>query len=275
MDFCFETYNTICVSILMQIKAVHGSGRHLVHSILTVVKLERAMRAKDLMTTKVVTIRPENSIWHAVQIMMDRDVSGLPVINDSGDLVGIITEGDLLRRIELGAANSGGSDLASAEPHGISAYLKSLSWKVDDVMSRQLVAVEDDATLSHIATLMDQHKIRRVLVVHQNKLIGIISRKDLLRAIAVPSLHDIAAGDEAMRLSIVTRLGEISELQRAQLTVTVSDGVVHLGGMVGSEAERSLACAVAESIRSVGAVCDEMQIATTQNGIPTSKLSAP
>jgi CBS domain-containing protein len=259
----------------MQIKVVGGSRRHLAHSNPTTAKVERPMRAKDLMTINVVTVRPENSIWHAVQIMMDRDVSGLPVINDNGDLVGIITEGDLLRRIEFGTANSGGPDFFSAEPHQINAYLKSLSWKVGDVMTNQLVAVEQDAPLSRVASLMDQRKIRRVLVVHDKKLIGIISRKDLLHAIAVPSLHEIAAGDEAMRLSIVTRLGEISELRNAQLKVIVFDGVVHLGGMVGSDTERSLACAVAESIRGVGAVCDEMQIVTAQNGTPTSKPSAP
>jgi CBS domain-containing protein len=231
------------------------------------------MLTKDLMTSNVVTVNPENSIWHAAQIMLDRDVSGLPVIDDDGDLVGILTEGDLLSRIELGITFPAGIGPANAEPLRINAYLKSLSWKVGDVMTTQLVVADEEAPLSRLASLMDKHKIRRIPVVHKKKLVGIVSRRDLLRAIAVPSLHDIAPGDAAMQRSILTRLGEINDLHSVQLTVSVSDGVVHLGGIVGSDAERCLARVVAESIRGVGAVCDNMQVVEGHIGVSNSKPS--
>jgi CBS domain-containing protein len=229
------------------------------------------MLAKDLMTRNVIIVEPENSIWHSLQILLDHQVSGLPVINDNCDLVGIVTEGDLLGRIELGVPSSAGAGPTNGGRQQVNAYLKSLSWMFDDLMTTELVVVDQDASLGRIASLTDKHKFRRVLVVDNKRLVGIISRKDLLQIIAMPSLHNIAPGDEALRLSILTRLGEIKSLRNAQLAVSVSDGVVRLGGKLSSDAERRLVGVVAESIRGVRTLCDDIEIVRGSRAGPRTK----
>lgn len=216
------------------------------------------MLAKDLMTRRVVTVGPGHSIWHAAQIMLDRDVSGLPVVDDDGKLIGVLTEGDLLGRIELGVDTVAAT--ASKEEQRIKAFLKGHSWSVSDVMTTGLVTVDETTALSQVASLMHQHKIKRLPVVRGGKLVGIISRKDLLRAIAMPAVSGIAAGDEALQRCIFTRLGENSELLGTDLRVSVSNGIVQLGGTVNNEAQRRLACSIAESVRGAGGIRDSIHV---------------
>ena len=213
------------------------------------------MLAKDLMTSDVVTVRPGHSIWHVAQIMLDNDVSGLPVVDDNDRLVGIITEGDLLRRIELGTKTA-----PMAADERWEAFVKAHSWKASDVMTADVVTAGEETPIDALATLMDQHHIRRMPVVREAKLVGIVSRKDLLRVIAAAKRDNIPPGDEAMRRAILARLGEIADLHNAQLTVTVSDGVVQLAGRVGSDAGRQVARVIAESIHGVAGVRDHMQV---------------
>lgn len=226
------------------------------------------MLTKDLMISKVVTVSPGNSIWHAAQIMLDHDVSGLPVVDDSGQLAGMLTQGDLLHRIELG------TETASASPdQGLGAYVKAHSWKVGDVMTVKVVAAEEKTPIHVVAKLMDQHRIRRMPVVREGKLVGVISRKDLLRVIAAAKRDTVSQGNDAMRRAILARLGENADLQSAHLTVTVSDGVVHLGGTVCSEAERELARVIAESVRGVAGVLNQTQIVDSAHRTPAGKLA--
>lgn len=226
------------------------------------------MLAKDLMTSKVVTVGPGNSIWHAAQKMLDHDVSGLPVVDDSGRLAGMLTQGDLLHRIELG------TETASAAPEQrLGAYVKAHSWNVGDVMTATVISAEEETPIHAVATLMDRHRIRRMPVVCDGKLVGIISRKDLLRVIAAARRDTIPPGNDAMRRAILARLAENTDLRGAQVTVTVSSGVVHLGGTVGSDAERQAVRVTAESVRGVEGVSDHMQILESASRPPASKLS--
>ncbi|MDP1700272.1 MAG: CBS domain-containing protein [Aestuariivirga sp.] len=226
------------------------------------------MLTKDLMTSKVVTVGPGNSIWHAAQKMLDHDVSGLPVVDDSGRLAGMLTQGDLLHRIELG------TETAPAAPEQrLGAYVKAHSWNVGDVMTAAVISAKEDTPIHAVATLMDRHRIRRMPVVRDGKLVGIISRKDLLRVIAAARRETIPPGNDAMRRAILARLAENTDLQGAHLTVTVSGGVVHLGGTVCSDAERKAARVTAESVRGVEGVCDHMQILDSARRSSTSKLS--
>lgn len=226
------------------------------------------MLTKDLMTTNVTIANPGHSIWHAAQMMLDHDVSGLPVVDDNGHLAGMLTQGDLLRRIELATGTA-----PVAPERRLGAYVKTHSWKVDDVMTTNVIAVEEETPISSVATLMDQHGIGRLPVVRQGRLVGIISRKDILRVIATAKHDAIAPGDSAMRRAILARLGENSDLEGVHLTVTVSGGVVHLGGTVGSDAEREAALVTAESVRGVAGVCDHMQIVNIASVVPARKPS--
>ena len=226
------------------------------------------MLTKDLMISKVVTVSPGNSIWHAAQKMLDHDVSGLPVVDDSGRLAGILTQGDLLHRIELGTGTA-----PVAPEQRLGAYVKAHSWKVGDVMTAKVISAEEGTPIHAVATLMDRHRIRRMPVVREGKLVGIISRKDLLRVIATARRDNIPPGNEAMRRAVLARLGQCPELQDTHLTVTVTGGIVHFGGTVGSDAEREVARVTAESVRGVAGVCDHTQIADSASASPARKLS--
>ena len=166
------------------------------------------MKVKDVMTTKVVTVSPDNSVKRAAGIMLDKHISGLPVVDDEGKLVGLISEGDLLRRSELGLRIIAAPEQSASLEEMASAYVKSHAWKVADVMSNNVVTVDEEADLSHVATLMAENGIKRLPVIRNGKLVGIVSRADLLHAIATARLDDTAPGDEAIRRSIVTRLNE-------------------------------------------------------------------
>lgn len=213
------------------------------------------MKVKDVMATIVITVSPDNSVRRAAGIMLEKHVSGLPVVDDKGMLVGLISEGDLLRRSELGLPTIAASEQVASLEERASAYVRSHAWKVADVMSRNLVTVNEEADLSHVAKLMAEHGVKRLPVMRNGKMVGIVSRADLLHAIATARLDGTAAGDEAIRLSIVTRLNEDIGLKSANVTVTVVDGLVHLWG-TASAASRKAACVVAEGVRGVKGVIE-------------------
>jgi CBS domain-containing protein len=212
------------------------------------------MKVKDVMATKVVTVSPDNSVRHAAAIMLDKHVSGLPVVDDEGKLVGLISEGDLLRRSELGLRIIALPEQSASEEERASAYVKSHAWKVADVMSCNLITVDEEADLAHAATLMAENGIKRLPVIRNGKLAGIVSRADLLHAIATARLDETASGDEAIRRSIVTRLNEDIGFSTVNVTVTVIDGLVHLWGTATSAASRKAACVISEGVRGVRGV---------------------
>ena len=212
------------------------------------------MKVKDVMTTKVVTVSPDNSVRHAAAIMLDKHVSGLPVVDDEGALVGLISEGDLLRRSELGLRIIA-QQSASLEERA-SAYVKSHAWKVADVMSGNVVTIDEEADLARVATLMAENGIKRLPVIRSGRLAGIVSRADLLHAIATARLDETAPGDAAIRRSIVARLSEDVGLSSASVTVTVVDGLVHLWGTATAAPTRRAACIVAEGVRGVKGVVE-------------------
>ena len=213
------------------------------------------MNTNDVMTKNVVTVSPDHGVRHAATIMLVNHVSGLPVIDDEGRLVGLISEGDLLRRVELGL----GAIASSAEPaHSVEerarAYVRSNAWKVADVMSCDLVVVDEETPLARVAFLMAQHRIKRIPVMRGSALVGIVSRADLLHAISGAKPDETAAGDKAIRRSIITRLNEQTGLEGKAVTVTVADGLVHLWGNVDTDDCRNAARVVAESVRGVRGV---------------------
>lgn len=218
------------------------------------------MYARDVMTTRVVSVLPENSVKRAAQIMLDQNVSGLPVVDGDGRLVGMITEGDLLRRAEFYRMKSLASADATASGDKADAFVKAYSWKVADVMTPDVISIDESVPVSRIAALMDEHMIKRVPVTREGRLVGIVSRRDLLRVIATTKLDTTAKGDAAIRRSILARLDEDAGLDTARLGVTVNDGVVHLWGTVRSETQRTAARVVAECTSGVSAVIDHLSV---------------
>ncbi|WP_341486409.1 CBS domain-containing protein [Pararhizobium sp. A13] len=215
------------------------------------------MRVKDVMTIKVVRISPDHSVRQAAKMMLDNQVSGIPVVDDDGRLLGIISEGDLIRRTELGSeATVSLAEKAMPAEERASAYVKRSSWRVGDAMTSNLVTIDEDASLTRVAQLMQERGIKRIPVTRAGELVGIVSRADLLQAILVAKPDQTAAGDEAIQLSIAVRLAENTGLEGLDVKVTVADGMVHLWGNVETPECRRAARIVAESVRGVRGVVE-------------------
>ncbi|BCH28636.1 hypothetical protein MesoLjLc_05660 [Mesorhizobium sp. L-8-10] len=225
------------------------------------------MKAKDVMTTKVVTVSPDHSIRHAAKIMMENGVSGLPVVDDEGRLVGIISEGDMLRRTELGLEGMVLPEQEQADrEQRARSYVKAHSWRVSDVMTPAPVVVGEEASLARIAALMGEREIKRVPVLRDGTLVGIVTRADLLYAVATAKLPDTTRGDEAIRRSILARFDENAGLQDLNISVTVADGIVHLWGEVDAEECRRAARVVAEGVRGVEGVVAHFSTTEQEGG---------
>ncbi|NRP75674.1 Hypoxic response protein 1 [Ensifer psoraleae] len=215
------------------------------------------MLARDIMNKKVLSISPDHSVSHAARTMLENRISGLPVCDDDGKLVGILSEGDLLRRAELGSAAWPSAPRDKTEPR---AFTKTHSWRVGDVMTQPVVTVDEDVSIGRVGALMAANQIKRVPVMRAEEMVGIICRSDILRAIAAAVPDPIAGGDEAVRRAVLARLCSDLGLDRGAVEVTVENGTVSLSGQVESEAEREAARVVAETISGAGGVRNRLRI---------------
>lgn len=220
------------------------------------------MRAKDIMTQNVISISPDHSIQHAAKVMLEHHVSGLPVIDDAGEIKGMLTEGDLLRRSEFATAtwvvdSQGAIAKKRADP---GEYIKGTSWRVGEVMSSQVFSVDEDCPVAHIVKLMTTHEIKRIPVIHDGKVTGIVSRADLLKALVAIEPERIATGDPALQRAIITRLVSDLGLDRDAIAVDVANCNVLLSGVVPSEAQRQAACLAAESVPGVNGVINHLRV---------------
>jgi CBS domain-containing protein len=214
------------------------------------------MKAGDVMTRKVVSIRPNASIAEMVRLMLDNRISGLPVIDDHGALVGIVTEGDCLRRAETGTERKRPRWLEFLIGPGRLAaeYIHSHSRKVAEVMTEPAITITEDAPLDEIVHLMETRRIKRLPVVRDGKVVGIVSRADLLHALAsaAKSIPTGAPTDAAIRDQVMTELTK--QPWAPQLNATVRDGVVDLWGIVLAAHQREAAIVAAENIPGVKTV---------------------
>ena len=220
------------------------------------------MRAIDVMVRDVVTVRPDTDVGDAVKLLSEHDVSALPVVDEAGNLVGMLSEADLIRRVEIGTekrrpwwleAVTGASTLAEE-------FAKSHGKKVGEIMTSGAISVSEDTPLSEIATLFERKRIKRVPVVKDGKLVGIVSRSNLIQALAsvIGRMDQHDETDRQIRLELQSLLQQQSWTDFGSRNITVSDRVVHLWGLVGSEAERKALLALAESVPGVSRVSDEM-----------------
>jgi CBS domain-containing protein len=219
----------------------------------------RAVIAADIMV--VVTIAADESVPRAISLMTANDVSALPVINTDGHLVGIISEADLLRRKEIATATYRPSWVETITPATTLAaeYVKSHSKRVGDLMSKDVISVSETASLNDIAALLERNRIKRVPVVRGDQLVGIVSRGNLIQALASAVVTTAIPSDESrsIRDEVLARLKEQSWTDFASHNVIVKDGEVHLWGLVRSEDERKALVALAEGVPGVTKVVDE------------------
>ena len=220
------------------------------------------MRAGDVMVRDVVTVRPDTDVAEAIKLLAEHDVSALPVLGEAGNLAGMLSEADLIHRVEIGTekhrpwwqeAVTGASTLAAD-------FAKSHGKRVGEVMSTGVISVSEDTPLSGIAALFERKRIKRVPVVKEGRLVGIVSRANLIQALAsvVGQIDEPDETDRQIRLELMARLQQQRWTDFGSRNITVSDRVVHLWGLVGSEAERKALLALAEGVRGVSRVSDEM-----------------
>jgi CBS domain-containing protein len=235
------------------------------------------MKAKDVMTSPVVSIEPDASIWQAVRIMLQRHISGLPVIDQKGALVGIVTEGDFLRRAETGTQRRRPRWLEYLIGPGRLAdeYTRAHGRKVSEIMTADPLTISEDTPLDEIVRLMEKRQIKRLPVVRDQQVVGIVSRANLVHALASVARDIIptSPGDQAIRDRILAELASQSWAPIALVDVIVKDGVVELWGMITDERERKAIVVAAENAPGVKAVNDHLAWVDAISGMVLSPSS--
>ena len=229
------------------------------------------MKAVDIMTTAVVTIRSNASIIDAVRLMLDQRISGLPVVDENGGLVGIVTEGDLLRRAETGTEKTRPRWLQFFRGPGRQAedYVLTHGRRVDEVMTRDLVTVSETESLEDIVELMERKRIRRIPVLMDGRLAGVVSRADLLRALVqeLTETAPAASSDTDVRQQVVAALSGQPWRGGSHVTAIVTERVVYLEGTITDEREREAIRVAAENIPGVKEVCDHLDYFDPNTGL--------
>lgn len=221
------------------------------------------MQASDVMTRNPVTIARTTPIGAAIGLMLERKISGLPVVDAEGRIEGILTEGDLLRRGELGTQKRHWPwlDFLLGPGRMASDYVKTHSRVCEELMTRDVVSVAPETPLADIVGLMERRRIKRLPVIENDALVGIVSRADLLAALAqaldAPQPPAVG-GDAAIHARLMTELGKADWAPRAGLKVTVTDGVVELDGVVLDEHERAALRVAAENVPGVKGIVDRI-----------------
>ncbi|MGC1891284.1 MAG: CBS domain-containing protein [Stellaceae bacterium] len=229
------------------------------------------MKAADLMTSFVVTVTPEATIEYAAQLMLQHRISGLPVTDSDGGVLGIVTESDLLRRAETGTDKRHARWVSLLIGPGRLAqeYVHTHGRKVGEVMTERVFTVTPETPLADLVALMETKHVKRVPVVDQGRLVGIVSRADVMAAL-VGLLSEKPAGsvtDSDIRNQIHAEIDRQPWGPRGSVDVIVTNGVVVLKGTIPDERERAALCVAAENVPGVTAVHDRLIWIDSVSGI--------
>ena len=213
------------------------------------------------MTKPVVTVNPDATILEAANIMLERHISGLPVVNTTGELVGIVSEGDFMRRSEIGTGRKRSRWLKFVLGPGKSAsdFVHEHGRKIAEVMTPSPVTVTEDTPLAEIADLMEKKHIKRLPVLRGSEVVGMITRANLLQAVAslARQVPDPTADDDHIQNRIIAAI-EKNDWCPYGLRVIVHDGIVHLSGIITEDRARQAAIVAAENVEGVKKVHDHL-----------------
>ncbi len=226
------------------------------------------MRAGDIMTTIVIFIQSDASILDAARLLLSERISALPVVDAEERLLGIVSEGDLIRRTEIGSEKrpTFWASIFADDKELAADYLKAHGRKVSDVMTHRVIVAQEDTTLAEVAVKMEKFNIKRIPIVRSGKIVGIVSRANLLQAlIATPRTIGISTGDDTeLRREILRTLDGEPWSSTVIRNVIVRNGHVELWGRAES-AVQSEACRVAvEAIAGVESVENHL-VVTSRN----------
>ncbi|KUO65389.1 MAG: hypothetical protein APF80_06410 [Alphaproteobacteria bacterium BRH_c36] len=217
------------------------------------------MHASDIMTTKVISVGGDASVTDVANLLLKHGISAVPVVDKTGRLLGVVSEGDLMRRLQ-GDTDARGSwwlGIFSAPPNNISEFLKVEGRNASDVMTKDVVTIGSDTPVAEIARLLETNKIKRVPVVDNDRLVGIVSRANLLHGLAATAQQSKAMpnlDDRALRTKVMEALASVDGLHVALMNVTVHDGNVHLWGEVETDKEQRAARIATENVPGVKSV---------------------
>lgn len=222
------------------------------------------MRAADIMSTQVITVGPEATVGEVASLMLRHAISAVPVIDKDGAIAGIVSEGDLMRRSEIGTQQQRSWWLRSfGDTRELARdYTKANARLVRDVMTAPVTTVGEGATLAEIAELLEKNRIKRVPVVRDGLIVGIVSRANLLRALAVLAAPPapVAASDQAIRSALLAELKQQAWGAVGHVNIMVNDGVVTLWGIAQSAEERRARRVAAENTPGVRKVVDNLAV---------------
>lgn len=224
------------------------------------------MQATEIMTRDVIAVQPDTEVKSIVELMLQHRISAVPVVDDTHQVLGMVSEGDLMRRVEnkterrdswwLKALFTASNDAA--------AYVESHGAKAADIMTRDVHTISEDTPLYKIAQTLEEKRIKRVPVVRDGKLVGIVSRSNLLQGFSVAHTAEGMAGtadDKTIRERILKELKDKAGISRVSINVVVHNGHVTLWGLVQDASEKKAVGVAAESIAGMGNVTNHLGIA--------------
>ena len=237
------------------------------------------MIVADVMTRNCVTIAPDATVEEAVNLMLSRQVSGLFVVDKTGELAGVVTEGDLLRRDELGTQRHRPwwLRLLVSPAQQAHDFTRANGRHVRDVMTEDVLSIAQDAALEDVVTTMEKHRIKRLPVTAGGRVVGVVSRSDLMRALIgrVRHLQPQDTDDRTIRLAILNTLEKQPWAPLTTLNVTVAKGVVDLWGTITNEQERHGIRVIAENTDGVKSVNDHLVYIEPYTGTVIDPPDAP
>ncbi|MEF2553861.1 CBS domain-containing protein [Aurantimonas sp. A2-1-M11] len=218
------------------------------------------MQAKDVMTDEVITARPGATVSEIAELLLKHRISAVPILDEADRVVGIVSEGDLVLRIDDAADHGSWWLRLFAGPGSPAAYVKRHGRRAEDVMTRNVISVAPETPLGEIAHLLERRRIKRVPVIDQGgRLVGIISRSNLLQGLAITKpLPDTKPSDEALRKQVSEALKVAPGFVSTGVNATVTDGLVDLWGIVWTDDEERAARLAAENVEGVRGVTSHL-----------------
>ena len=221
------------------------------------------MKAADVMVLNVVTVGPQTSVHELADIFLINRISAAPVVGENGHLVGVVSESDLLRRAETGTERrrSWWLKLLSGNQALVAECANSHGRKITEIMSPEVVTASPDMSLQDVAALLEKNRIRQVPIVSGGRMVGIVSRANLIQALATARRQVSAAtatSDSMIREDLMSRLATKPWVRSSRINVIVHDGTVELWGAVPSRAEQQEIRILAEAAAGVRSVHDNL-----------------
>lgn len=227
------------------------------------------MHAAEIMTPNVITVTPQTEVQEIVELMIKNRISALPVVDGENRVIGMVSEGDLMRRVEnqTDRRDSWWLTALFSASNDADSYIKSRGRRAEDVMTRDVLTITEDTPLYKIAQLLEKNHIKRVPVVSNGKLVGIVSRSNLLQGFS--TMETVASGsadDRSIRDKIVNEMNDRLGITGNTTNVVVVDGVVTLWGLVESDVERRAATVAAENTAGVKEVRNNLGVSPARVG---------